>query len=295
MAFPTSMPFTTDTPVSAPVPGMPLGTADPSSSDSFQRVAVTPFKVTYGITGASTNPTAEQMEEVVGITLNFLNDYMASMFEMNDLIQYDSLVGTRTEFSPDFTEIEYIAAARFLRDSMFIPSMAELDTLIFTAFQQPGVTMLLMTLSDLPTDNPYSKTSVVSYAATMIRSSSMDKGSGFGAIAGITSAFLVAFFVTGAAAAYRWGACDCLGKKYKRAPQQEKLEENLDIDSTCTSSVGSPSSKVDEDGYRSKIIDEDVEIEFVYPKEREVESADNDPLFHSPFLSPEEGRRRDNV
>lgn len=220
------------------------------------------------------------MDAAVDVTLRYLNQYFTNTFDLVDATRYDTLEGARTGFSADFRNIEYLVSTFFQPTSVFIPSPAEMDTLIETAFQQPAVNDLLLMLEDLPADNPFSKTTDVQYSIVQRRSSDGGRNINSGLLSG---AFLIAFVVTGAAAAHRTGVLDKLLAriKYSKASQHD-IADGVSV---ATSSVGSPSTihhnrdYDDDDGYRSRIIDdEEVEVEFFYPDSCVDEIVRYDPL-----------------
>ena len=57
----------------------------------------------------------------------------------------------------------YEASVVFTPDSEVVPSKAELDVFVEAAFQQPSVQDLVDALSELPIDNPFSRTQSVTY------------------------------------------------------------------------------------------------------------------------------------
>lgn len=283
-------------PVASPISSPTNATNVTKSYDRSTSSALTPFQVTYNIHGTGTNPTSEQIYAAVNITVAYINEYFLKMFEVNSLVTYVSLKGSLTAISPDFTEISYNATALFARDSMFVPSMQDLDMLLVTAFQQPGVQTLLVMLQQLPSDNSYSQTLQASYKPAAIPTTGTSSSRNTGAIAGITSAFLVTFFVAGVVVAYRGGAFGW-NKKYTKARELNKMPEHFNVTQTYSSSVDSQSTfHEDDEGYQSRILDEDIEIKFEYPEKSSCETPAYDPLFQSPFsLLRDEERRRENV
>jgi hypothetical protein len=233
------------------------------------------------------------MNEAEMITLTFIDDYLQQNFELVTATTYDSLVGSRTAFSPDFTELDYIASARFGQTSEYVPPTSELDLLVEIALSQPQVQTLLIMLRNLPQDNPYSKTSEVTYKRDTNKSSEKSSsGMSTGGIVGVTSAFLFTFIITGAAFAHRCGLLNPC-REYKRAPQADIKSKDIEVLSNCTSSVESPSTRLDGDDYRSRIIDEDEDIEITFETSSQEEHS-HDPLFEAPFTRYER-RRQDHV
>jgi hypothetical protein len=322
-------PTPTSSPTGADVDYLTVS-ASPEPTVVLEQVVVSPFQVTYDIV-AMTALSGQHIDEVVDVTFLYINTYLTNSFSSNKQVMYDSLVGSRTAHSTDFTEIQCMATAQFVNPSdetMLIPTTSDIDSLLQVAFNPPIVETLLIMLQNLPANNPYSKVSQVLYTQIALQNSipsgdqqpSSSDGKGTATTAGVTGAVLVACLVTGLVALYRHGMLDKIRltidkTKYRKAPEKEihttkqdtaQEDHNVEDDgvSDCTSSIGScpPSSScsssiVDEDGYRSHIIEDDVEIKFLYPAGGEMNNNDpvvTDPLFpQSPLTShSEDGRKK---
>ena len=221
----------------------------------------------------------------------------------------------------------------------YLPATSEIDAMIEMAFNPTSTATLLDMLGNLPPDNPYSQTTAVTYASVTIESPSivtdqpppMDNGKTVAARVGISGAVLIICVCTGLVALYRWGYFKKIRRKrnktnYNKAPKsasksgsvQNKTnssadkfgdvdDENDDDDvsmSDCTSSIRSrqPSSSTldNDESYRSRILEEDVEIKFLYPTRAENMNCDasmDDPLFpSSPLISQDDyGKKRHNI
>jgi hypothetical protein len=309
--------------------------------------------VTYSF-AAATAVSTENLMEVVDNTFLFINNYLASSFGAGNQIIYVSLLGFHTAHSADFTTIQFMATAQFLEPSdaaTFIPNTSDLDLLLERAFTAPTVQALLLLLRNLPAVNPFRQATDAQYALvatptfapsrspqTPETGTASEAGTAVATTAGIAGAILVACFITGLVAFYRWGVFDKLRSakkepKYSKAPEKERSvkerksgrnapekEKNIKErqtarrpshadDQSCasdwtSSSVGSispssnssSSSHVDNSGYQSRIIDEDVEIKFLYPADGGLNQDHlyvSDPLFPpSPLMSEEEKGRK---
>lgn len=287
-------------------PSVITGTVAPSLSATavLQRVTLPPFKVSFALSGgATTSVTTEHMLEVVELTLTYIHDFYSLTFELLPSSLYDSLEGTRTGYAPDFSSMDFAATARFLpndQTTRVLPTATDLDTLLVSAFQLPAVETMLIMLQNLPMDNPYCKTTLVSYNAITATNNEVnggDKSNSFGAIVGVASAVLVACLVTGAVATYRWsggrrGNKSKRGGKrkrdYKKAPSSpgstnDKVARVL---FTCSSSSSLESCSTHErsnlgnsNGYRSRILDDDVEEISFYQSDDGPKLQD--PLFQA--------------
>jgi hypothetical protein len=249
--------------------------------------------------------------EVVEISLTFVHDTLAQTFELNDLTVYDSLEGARTTTTggsaavpADSNAIDYVAAARFSFESTIVPTTLDLDTLLQSAFMAPTAETLLIMLRNLPVDNPYSKTSSVTYKMLSVPSKSTSErmSGGLGAMVGVTGALLLACVVTGSAALYRQrGASDGKPKSgagYTRASNGTKTSSptRAVVVAKSTSSSGSSSrgTKDNDDSYRSRIIEDDVEEIQFYNDNADDNASRIDPLLQeSPLLSSaRKGRKK---
>jgi hypothetical protein len=305
--------------------------ASPEPSPALMQIPLSQFQVTYSVVSVtSTAVSTENLMEVVDNTFLFINNFLASSFGAGNQIAYESLIGFHTAHSTDFKTIQFMATAQFLEPSnaaTFIPNTSDLDLLLQRAFNQPTVKALLLLLQNLPVTNPFSQATEVQYALVAMPTSApsnKDQSSDAGArssvatTTGIAGAIFVAVFITGLVAFYRRGMFDkkLIAKKepkYSKASEKENDVEqrnntapkvsNVD-DKSCssdwTSSVGSvppssSSSNIDDTGYRSHIIEEDVEIKFIYPRVGGIshDPYTNDPLFpQSPLISDKEKGRK---
>jgi len=262
----------------------------------------------------------------VDVTFMFISNYLTSSFSVDKQIAYESLIGFHMAHSTDFKTIQFMATAKFLKPSdatIFIPSTADVDLLLKISFNQPVVTTLLTMLQNLPGTNPYSQTTAVLCAQAAIptsmpssRQQSSETGKGVPATASITGAILAVCLFTAIVSFYRWGFIDKIRGK-KKAPlhsmssdnetnvyqrDTSRMSPNVDLKSFSdwTSSVGScppssNSSSIEDKGYCSRPIDDDIEIKFSYPACGGMNVAPyfNEPLFpQSPLISEQEDVRR---
>ena len=183
----------------------------------------------------------------------------------------------------------------------------------------------------------YSSITVESPATVIDQQPNMASGKTVATRVGISGAVLVICVCTGLVALYRWGFFKKIRRKrneksYHKAPtasrscstqkgKNPKVENRDNVNdgdeeddddasmSDCTSSVRScppsascNSSSVDKDEtYRSRILEDDVEINFLYPKtdgNMNCDTSINDPLFPSSPLISQEGdyaKKRHNI
>ena len=221
----------------------------------------------------------------------------------------------------------------------FLPVTIDIDALIQMAFDPASIVTLLDKLQRLPASNPYSQTTAVVYSPVTIESPStvadqippVDNGNDVAARVGISGAVLIVCVCTGLVALHRWGYFKKIRRKENKAschkastsgsksgsirknrnPNCDNFDDaNDDNDdgdvsmSDCTSSIRScpPSSTVEnDDSYRSRILEEDVEIKFLYPTtdgDMNCDVSIDDPLFpSSPLISQEGdcGKKRHNI
>ena len=116
------------------------------------------------------NPTVDDFAAAQAITLDYLDSFLKEQFSLSLEFQYSSLNGNVTATAlvgSDTWTADYGVAAIFSADSMRVPSQAEIDLLINSAFSQPFVLDLLMSLQqDLPSSNPFSMVSTILYNPT---------------------------------------------------------------------------------------------------------------------------------
>jgi len=101
------------------------------------------------------------------VTAAFLKSFLISTFNLNPFtnITSISIVPTGNSGTNNPAEIGYNVSVGF--SGSIIPSSADLDTLIHTAFSQPSIQALLTSLGALPSSNPFSSTSNASYSTTI--------------------------------------------------------------------------------------------------------------------------------
>lgn len=88
---------------------------------------------------------------------------MIQQFEFNSETNLIDFLGATVGTDNEATEASYDVDLIFSQDSLATPSMDEVDVLIFAAFNQPFVQDLVALLSELPTSNPFSMTTAVTY------------------------------------------------------------------------------------------------------------------------------------
>lgn len=134
------------------------------------RIAATPFSVDYAVDSGAPVATTSNFDETAVVTLNYLETFFKTQFAFNIETSLTDFVGVLTGADPALKEASYNVAVLFAERSAFLPTTADIDVLIFAAFERPSVKDLLAALaSELPASNPFSATSAVAYNKTSDR------------------------------------------------------------------------------------------------------------------------------
>lgn len=269
------------------------------NASDLLRVEISIFVVTY-VGSHSDSVTTEQLDQVSMVTFRFLDDYLKSAFQpLANEIQYDSIVGVRPDhFNED---IEFIMEGRFLNTTTHVPTTAELDSLVEDAFNEPYVETLLIMLENLPDGNPYSKTSSVLFRKGLLDNQS--SSSNTSKVAGITSAFLAAFLVTGVVIAHRWGMCNFCSKflitekSTSFKPHQSESDQLVDTTSNASADDDPTECLKENDENLCRPIDDGMMDDSVDGDDMTVDqgSSLHDPLFHEASEPRKSHSRRSNV
>ena len=113
------------------------------------------FDVVYEIpSGTATDADLSAAGEV---TVQYLQDFLTAQFDFNAVTQLESVEGTVVGTSSADTSAMLEISLIFSNDSQILPSMDDISSLLFTAFQQPFVNGLITMLgTELPPSNPLS-------------------------------------------------------------------------------------------------------------------------------------------
>lgn len=196
-----SVPIISARPQSSTAP--PTATKPTPVPTSETNKLLTPFNALYSLASAA-QPDEISFAAAENITLAYLNDFLKLTYEFVPGTTMEQFSGKATGNSSDPVAISYEGMAVFTEDSILVPSQLELDLLVEDAFQQPKVEALVMTLQNLPAENPFSTTTNVDYKKDEIPSATMSsialtkfrfrKNSAGGiSIATSTAGFLVIF------------------------------------------------------------------------------------------------------
>lgn len=165
-AFPTMTPSAqaSASPTSTPPPSTSF---EPSLAPSFAgdvvRVPATPFNLEY-LTGANLAPNVDP-RTALRVTVQFLQSFLNFQLSFNqdaNLVDTVISIPNEGELADDTTYIAQLdAVLQFERDGI-LPSTADVDILIFTAFSPPFVDQLLASLRAIG-DGAFSTTQEVIY------------------------------------------------------------------------------------------------------------------------------------
>lgn len=137
-----------------------MGTDAPVAADD--EVTLSRYAVQYDVTDTS-EPTDLHFTEAEGVTVSYIDQFMKSFFEFSDEVTVDTVTVTPVARSTSPLQLEYETTIEFSPESLLIPSTAELDSLLLTAFQEPSVSTLLILLGNLPAENPFATSQGASY------------------------------------------------------------------------------------------------------------------------------------
>lgn len=126
------------------------------------RIVASPFNVIYFVGGGATD---ENLIAGGNVTLEYLEDYLVTQFAFNPATELLLSTGAIIETDISTTSTSFSLSLLFANGSQLVPSQADVDRLIVTAFQQPFVSELLTLLrGSLPVTNPLSTTTGVTYS-----------------------------------------------------------------------------------------------------------------------------------
>ena len=232
-----------------------------------------PFFVLYELFEANPNLSDTDFQQAAAITANYINDYMIRFFDFSDDTNLEGVETRIGQFLEDPVRIGFDVDYEFGEDSTLIPSQEQLDNLLIQAFQLPNAQALLLALRALPSTNPFSSTTDVSYTSedgTVFLEERNLSGPGIMAIAAacLLTASVAGLLLTNRAR--RKGVPLLNGSKPDGdAPNKVVVESEADEDtmSECTVSVARPPSPNVRHSQTLNIIDEDREASFSSMKE----------------------------
>lgn len=126
-------------------------------------VSATRFNVDYQLKGSNGAVTDTQFATVQNVTLQYLKDYLVKQFGFSIGTTLLDVVGTTVGHDNNKPQAIYDVKLVFSHDSISIPMQASVDVLVLSALNQPFVKDLIALLDALPSDNPFSTTSAVTY------------------------------------------------------------------------------------------------------------------------------------
>jgi hypothetical protein len=130
-------------------------------------VPASPFSITYS-TDAGATPV--QLEEAAAVTLDYLETYIISQFDLSTATVLDDFMGMLTGSDAGTNTASFDATAIFSETSSFLPSTADVDALMQAAFSPPLVIGLLTALAtELSPSNPLSGTTEITYSRSRRR------------------------------------------------------------------------------------------------------------------------------
>lgn len=230
------------------------------------------------------------MEEFQDAELR-LCDWLAAYFEDFYSLSFDTTLETfmceATAFDSDPARIPFDVVVGFTDDSSLIPSQADIDVLISTAFQPPTVNVLLAILAQgggsfaTTTDVDYSIQESVQPARVFVKASSGSSGSPF--VAGALLVFIVAGAVV---TKTRQGNGELLDTE---VPEEELgFPEEEQYYGAVNSFIGRRASNLSSTAKGFMGFDEAIEIDFMPAIKMDDDdgpcSSTSSPLFRRPFL-----------
>jgi len=124
-------------------------------------------------------PFTKDIAQVVNVTDMFLSDYFFDLFGRVNFATLDDfmVMFVNSEYSRDGpNEIQYSAVAFFDKESATIPQANDLDVLLRQAFVGASLANYTQLVRALPTDNPFSTTSKVTYSNSTTATKSSVQG-----------------------------------------------------------------------------------------------------------------------
>ena len=147
-------------PSSFPTEATPSATSSPTSPS--QIVQASPFGAIYTLeTGVE--PTSVDYAAASDLTLDHIDQFMATIFASIPETSYLGQVSFPTSETDNPVSIDFDFTAIFGGGSQTVPLPMELDQLIEQSMSQPTVDDLIDKLRALPSNNPFSTTTDVSY------------------------------------------------------------------------------------------------------------------------------------
>jgi hypothetical protein len=148
-------------------PAVMTATPSPMAPVAGNVVPATPFSVTYT---TNSGATPVQLEEAAAITLDYLETYIISQFDLSTATVLDDFMGMLTGSNAGTSTALFDASAIFSEASTFLPSTVDVDALMQAAFSPPLVIGLLTALAtELSPSNPLSGTTEVTYSRSRRR------------------------------------------------------------------------------------------------------------------------------
>lgn len=164
---PSQAPTTeTEGPTSSIKPVMP--SISPTATPPSDNVTATPFNVTYTIPGST--PTAAEFTAAGDLTSAYLDQYFTQFFENNPTTNLSNFISVQVgnSGSNNPASIGFQVTTDFTPGSENFPSAQDIDYLIQAALSPPFVQTLLNSLSTLPSSNPLSATTNVTYSTSSV-------------------------------------------------------------------------------------------------------------------------------
>jgi hypothetical protein len=169
-----SLAITTESPTPAATistttqaPAVMTATPSPMAPVAGNVVPATPFSITYT---TDSGATPVQLEEAAAVTLDYLETYIISQFDLSTATVLDDFMGMLTGSNAGTSTASFDASAIFSEASTFLPSTVDVDALMQAAFSPPLVIGLLTALAtELSPSNPLSGTTEVTYSRSRRR------------------------------------------------------------------------------------------------------------------------------
>ena len=129
---------------------------------SRETVQATSFFLHYSFEGRTA--TATEYESASMTTMAYLDSFMHTAFQRNNQIEYDGQQGQVLSMTADPVTIAFSYEVYFLEAPNLHPKQDDIDRLLSTALSEPANNVLLTRLSNLDSQNPFSKTRKVVYS-----------------------------------------------------------------------------------------------------------------------------------
>jgi hypothetical protein len=166
---PTTLPTSSPTIPNTNQPTQSEATARPTTTEEGQgifRVPNSGFNITF-FTTREEFVTQEQFDDLVGLSLQYLGDYMRTYFQNTDeyanIGQSTRVRGTAFRFQSGVPLLHNYAGV--FRNIRTIPTTQDIDMIIEPAFTEPdAVAEYIALIQTLPPENPFSETFRIEYA-----------------------------------------------------------------------------------------------------------------------------------